>query len=208
MINLFTNNCLGAFTYQKLNLEYNNPFIWSVVTIEDMIKLLNHYHNIDWLNIKCEKTTEQIKGWNNSYNILVDNCFKIYYIHYKYNANCPTLTTYKNSVNKEYVHMDEYTTATYLRRVNRMLESQLPPMVYVSQSGNEGWDVRNLTALLSKYSPRALPICVIGERSLCKYRKDNVFVYEQNNCSGIPHVAEKNVQNVLNAYNSFYHKEK
>jgi hypothetical protein len=207
MINLFTNNCLGAFTYQEMKMEYNNPFMWSVVSIDDMVKLLNNYQNLDWFNIKCEKTTEKIKGWNNSYNILVDNCFRIYYIHYKYNEKCLTLTKHKNSVNKEYVHMGEYTTETYLRRVHRMIESKVPPMVYVSQSGNEGWTESNLTALLSKYSPRALPICVIGTKGLCKYNKDNVFVYPQGPGKSIQDIAHQHLPNVVNAYNTFYNKE-
>jgi len=207
MINLITNNCLGAFTYQKLNIEYNNPFIWSVVTIDDMVKLLNNYNTLNWFNIRCEKTTEMIKGWNNSYNILVDNCFRIYYIHYKYNPKCLTLTKHTNSVNKEYLHMDEYVTNTYLRRVKRMLNSNIPPMVYVQQSGNEGWTERNLEALLSKYSPRALPICVIGSRSLRKFTKDNVFVYEQGNCKSIQDIASSHLHNVVKAYNTFYNKE-
>ena len=42
-LNIISHNCIGARIYQQKNMEYGNPFMWSVIPPEDFW-YLNKYH--------------------------------------------------------------------------------------------------------------------------------------------------------------------
>lgn len=43
---IISNNCWGAFVYQKFNLQYNTPFVGLFLFAPDYIKLLKNFENM------------------------------------------------------------------------------------------------------------------------------------------------------------------
>lgn len=74
---LISDDCFGGFIYQRLNLEYNTPFMWLYLRDDEYIKLLKnlkYYLSLDLKFIKEE-------GVYHPLGILDD--VRIYFNHYK-----------------------------------------------------------------------------------------------------------------------------
>lgn len=125
-INIISHNCIGARIYQLKDMEYGNPFMWSVVSPDDFWYLYNHYNEIDFNNIKLTK----IKNDN---VIVIDEKINVYYIHYRFDKNAKTpVRRIKDGVDVYYNKIDEYILEKYNNRVRRMLEQKIKPIFIVS----------------------------------------------------------------------------
>jgi uncharacterized protein (DUF1919 family) len=125
-INIISHNCIGARIYQLKNMEYGNPFMWSVVSPDDFWYLYNHFDEIDFNNIRITK----IKNDN---VVVIDEKVKVYYIHYRYDKNAKTPTRrIKDGVDIYYDKIDDYIVEKYNNRVKRMLEQKVKPIFIVS----------------------------------------------------------------------------
>ena len=82
-MNIISNACHGAHLYIKMNEQYNNPFMWSVLHYKDLKNLCMNYENINFENIKV-MPCERIKG---ACSILLDDKILIEYIHYLYHPD-------------------------------------------------------------------------------------------------------------------------
>lgn len=125
-LNIISHNCIGARIYQQKNMEYGNPFMWSVIPPEDFWYLYNHYDDIDFSNIELTK----IKNDN---VVIVDGKVKVYYVHYRFDKNAKTpIQKIKDGVDIYYNKIDEYILEKYNSRLKRMLEQGVRPIFIVS----------------------------------------------------------------------------
>lgn len=116
---IINNSCAGGYLLRDLfKIEYNNPFIWCSMPVREIIKCINNFDKINWLNIEVklyENRTFKVK----CVNIIVDNCFTITYPHYIYK----NIETKKEGINVFSKDIIEYAKEKYIKRVNRMLNS-------------------------------------------------------------------------------------
>lgn len=125
-INIISHNCIGARIYQIKGIEYENPFMWSIVPPEDFWYLYNNYNNIDFKKIRLTKI-------KNDYVIIVDEKLKIYYIHYRYDEKCKVPTQrIKDGVDVYYNKIEDYILEKYNKRLERMLNNPVKPIFIVS----------------------------------------------------------------------------
>lgn len=55
-MNLLSNNCFGGHTYRYiLNKEYENPFTWTRLFSNDLIKLIEDFNIINFNNYEINK---------------------------------------------------------------------------------------------------------------------------------------------------------
>ena len=83
---IISNNCLGAYTYKMLGLEYTSPFIWSQTFLSDILKIVQDLSQLDFQNIRLtDANNEYIPDHRSkgSYAVQLENGAKSYFIHYK-----------------------------------------------------------------------------------------------------------------------------
>lgn len=152
-MNIICNNCGGADIYNLKKAEFNNPFIWSVVFADDMIKLVSNYNEINFNNYEPIILTETIAKENNydRFNptitgILIDNKIRIYYTHYLYSSQkkptkCgPDILYFKNY---------EYAYEKFEKRNLRMLNNKEEPVFLIFSYKRHGWTKEKIQKLIS-----------------------------------------------------------
>lgn len=125
-LNIISHNCVGSRIYQKKDLEYGNPFMWSIIPPDDFWYLYNHYDELNYDNIKLTK----IKNDN---VIIIDDKVKVYYVHYRYdkNAHEPTRRI-KDGVDIYYDKINDYILEKYQTRLERMKKQGIKPIFIVT----------------------------------------------------------------------------
>lgn len=142
-MNLICNSCLGARLYQLNKLEYKNPFMWNIITANDMITLIKNYKNINFNNYELMKSdyysrTEfyrnqfknELKRSLFIFKIRIDNQIDLHYVHYRFNAK-ESKTVIKD-VNVESNKIWEYVVEKYISRVKRMLSDNEAPKFVIT----------------------------------------------------------------------------
>jgi len=125
-LNIISHNCIGARIYQLKGMEYENPFMWSIIPPDDFWYLYNNYNNINFKKIRLTKV-------KNDYVIVVDEKIKIYYVHYRYDEKCKTPTRrIKDGVDIYYNKIEDYILEKYNKRLKRMLDEPIKPIFIVS----------------------------------------------------------------------------
>ena len=125
-LNIISHNCVGSRIYQKKDLEYGNPFMWSIIPPDDFWYLYNHYDELNYDNIKLTK----IKNDN---VIIIDDKVKVYYVHYRYDKNTHEPTRrIKDGVDIYYDKINDYILEKYQTRLARMKEQGIKPIFIVT----------------------------------------------------------------------------
>lgn len=125
---LISNSCLGAFTYQSMDLPFSSPFIWAQTCHEDILTVAKRFNTIDWYNIKISLKTNNL--FKNFIVITVDNILSINFFHYR-----QVFTPKKQVISGINVignDVYKYATEAYFRRVGRMLEDSGTPLFLIS----------------------------------------------------------------------------
>lgn len=142
-MNIIGNTCIGARLYQLNNSCYTNPFMWSIVDADSMIKLIENYKHIDFYNYDISKSDyyNRTSFYRNQYKnelkqplfifkITIDGLVDVHYVHYRFNAYKTTPTV--NGANVEGNRIYEYVVEKYISRVKRMVENNEQPKFVVT----------------------------------------------------------------------------
>lgn len=115
---IISNCCGGADVYVRNGSKFTNPFVWSEVFEDDLIRLIQHFPSIDFTDYDLVRKENTIFGVN------VSQEFTIWFPHYKYDKTCntPTKKGFDIYYNKNY----EYVITKYIERVERMTEEYTP----------------------------------------------------------------------------------
>lgn len=153
--NIISNNCFGGFIYKHLRMQYNNPFIFSMVHYGDMVNLVTH--SLNWGKIEVEHTRGQ-RHRNSAYDVVVDNQVRIHYEHYlEDGVHEPPIRKDCNVLGKD-IH--KYVVEKYFARAERMFDEAIQPYFVVSWHPSSGTlsDINNLVKTMNQYSKK---YCVI-----------------------------------------------
>lgn len=156
MLNVICNNCGGADFYKLNKQPYCNPFVWSCVFADDMIKLIQLYDDLNFENVKLIKLTDSIAHYNNYHEydsrkhicgINIDNTVNVFYTHYVYDPYHFEVKRIGSDVH--YIKNFEYVYNSYLRRVKRMLADTAADTIFVVIAFNRhGWNCEKINELL------------------------------------------------------------
>ena len=129
---VFSNNCCGAYLYNYMDAQYNNPAVWCRILYYSMYYIVTLYDSIDWLNYEIRKSTVK----QNVFDIVVDDKFFITYTHYLRDSKCSSIVTTSRYDKAHKVHymgvvkyckIWEYVVQKYIDRCKRLLDTHEDP---------------------------------------------------------------------------------
>lgn len=134
-------DCVGARMYEKLNLQFNNPFCWNRLSYKDFIFLADNLQKIDFNKINVNLINDPAKDKKDNVVGLVniDNKINILYPHYIQNSkyNKPT----KIDTDIYYDKMNEYILEKYTTRLNRMNLNENICLILHHKVDRKGFDI-------------------------------------------------------------------
>ncbi len=116
-MNIICTNCVGSRLYQELDIQYNNPFMWCIMSYDSFRILMTNFYNINFNEFRF---TDE----NGISSIVIDNKIKVLYPHYLQDDLYDTPT--KIEIGKydvrdvHYNDIRSYTIQKYKSRLNRM----------------------------------------------------------------------------------------
>lgn len=125
---LISNNCLAADFYKLNNMQFNHMFMWSTIYADDFIKFYENYMNNDFSRVELIRKKDD----NKRFGLNVDNCFNVFYMHYRYDANCKTPK--KTDIDVFYYKNYEYVYSAYIKRLARFNRSDNDLFVLITYS--------------------------------------------------------------------------
>lgn len=127
---LISNNCFSGFYYKNLNLEYNHPLFWGIMSEKDLLFLIKNYKTINWNNFSFNS--------DNELKIPVctlDKNINYFYTHYAYSEsdNVPRFTVNEENGarNVWYKNNLEYAKEKYEKRIKRIDKNAIPAFVII-----------------------------------------------------------------------------
>lgn len=183
-MNIVSNNCAGAFLYTKMGIEFNNPFMWSLIFAKDMVSLLRQTElnrtEPDWRKVSA-LFMSQSTATENHYveygddplipGLLIDNLFSVYFPHYRYrkDASTPIRNTINVYYNKNYI----FAANKYMQRLARWTTVHEPIRYLIVAYDRHGWTRTLVNELLSiEYNHRLLLVTTESVTS----NQDNVHI--------------------------------
>ena len=142
-MNVIANTCIGARFYQLNNMEYTNPFMWSIVPADDMINLIKNFDTINFKNYKIEKSdyynrtefyrkqfANELKEPYFIFKVRIDNLVDLHFVHYRFNSKYNNKTTI--DVNVFWNKIWEYVEEKYIKRIEKMLNINENPLFVIT----------------------------------------------------------------------------
>lgn len=148
-LNIVGNACFATFcTRDYLKQEYVNPFIWCEITFPNMYKLISHWDEINFSNIKIRYNEKD----NNYTIILLDYDIELLYLHYRNDPNAKTYTARGNDA--FYYDMPTHLLNQWNKHLSRMIETK--PIFAVMQTNGPKWDftdeeIAKIKSIKTKY---------------------------------------------------------
>lgn len=130
-MNIISNNCAGAFIYSYTKTEYNNPFMWSLLSSQAFETLMCRWDDINFGRISFPPLPETTKV-----TITVDGIIPVEYIHIKYDplAIQPRKESPDVYVAKPY----QYAYDKYIQRLKRMFLCKDKPIFLIADDVTPG----------------------------------------------------------------------
>lgn len=122
-MNIVSNNCLGGHMYNIYGTEFENPFIWSAISPEHMIKLINNFYDINFCGIKFDMCTRYQTNI-----MLLNNSIHIKYIHYIPDDKYAQIERIGHDVYGPFRLIYQYAFDNYVRRLHRMIDAAEEPL--------------------------------------------------------------------------------
>ena len=58
-MNIVSNNCLGGYAFNILEMQHQNPFAFCTIFDDDFIYIMEHFNEINWSNIEILPVTRE-----------------------------------------------------------------------------------------------------------------------------------------------------
>lgn len=130
-MNIIATDCVGGFTYKKLGIQYNNPFMYTFMSFKDIVYLANNLPTVNFSNL-CGMGLSSC--WPNTIFINIDNKVKL---HFRHDIFTKTVNIPIHKEQSDYIgstkEMMQHILQTYIRRVQRMISSNEPPTFVIHE---------------------------------------------------------------------------
>lgn len=131
-MNIVSNSCIGAYLMRDYyKYQYNNPFCWSFILVDDFITLMNEWDNIDFMNYTLEKRGKKLEE---GFKTVIDSKVTLLWYHYLFSTKYNKPTTKNIDVFSN--HIWEYIIEKYEERTKRMLAAKEKPIFIFADSYN------------------------------------------------------------------------
>lgn len=117
------NNCISSRLYEQLKLEFNNPFIWMVLTYDSVYYLMSNWNSMNFDKFVIEAS----KFKNNTFVLIIDGKVELHFVHYVFDKNANTPFKEQKYTkdgawygNVRFKNIVSYIKEKYISRLNRM----------------------------------------------------------------------------------------
>lgn len=171
------NNCISTRMYEKLNIQFNNPFCWGRFTYTDFKKIIMEWNDINFNIIDISKLNDS--------HLIVDNKIDFYYQHYKYDEkyNIPT----KKDIDIYYNKIYSYIFDKYFERLKRMDKQDSITYILHQQQLSDKYQISNEDCLdFIQMQTNQQKILVTYDKTLLAYNKyrTNIIFADENKTTG------------------------
>lgn len=131
-MNLVSNSCVGAYLMRDYyKYQYNNPFCWSFILVDDFVTLMKDWDNINFMNHELKKCGKKLED---GFKTIIDGKITLLWYHYKFSPKFKKPTT--KGIDVYYDHIWEYIIKKYEERTRRMLALKEKPIFIFADSYN------------------------------------------------------------------------
>lgn len=171
---IVSNSCVGARMYERLNKEFDNPFVWCRVTKDDFIKMVDDWDAVDFENYEIVQDGDL-------YGVRVDNTFDIYYPHYIQDDQYeePTRMTGEHGLDIRYKDIRSFIEDKYTSRTERMNKDNTTFLLIQSSRSNFN-ELKNLEEAqqhLIKKGYKSITACNYPEMKHLETENNMVVVF-------------------------------
>lgn len=201
-MNLISEDCHGAFTYEEMGEQFANPFMWSYITKNDMYYLIKHYDEINFQNYEIAKSfvRNRPKDKMDIFRIHIDDKIDIHYSHYHFSKNDNKIRIQKPEVywNKIW----EYVVEKYEKRLKRMKDKPIFFVNFARQEYNE----ENRRRLLTEDFKYKIIIITENEDELKYITEKKMIIVDKTeplSMDGLPNrYVKRNIDKIKNFINA------
>ena len=136
-MNVIGNNCTSAQLYKISNKEFDNPFMWVIITSGEFLKLIKNFHKINFRNRKLIKTRIPTVKHREVAAILIDDLVTVTFPHHVKDEKYNKPTVCKSDFtgwDVRYKYIGGYLLEKYDKRIERMLKNNEPPTFLLDTS--------------------------------------------------------------------------
>lgn len=177
-MNLIGNDCVSACFYVKSNVQFNNPFTWSITNYPHMLYIIQNYSNINWKRYSILKSTAK----NNTFKICVDGKINIHYVHC---VQSESITETLDRGNRYSKNIDLKVVETYAKRTYRMLAQNEEPIFLINtyKDQRHQYSLENVIKLC-KLALKYHVILITPHKELLKYKSDKLHIIIDDSLDG------------------------
>lgn len=175
---IICNNCLGARFYKEHEYEFNNPFMWNCIELNEFIKLIKNLNNIDMSKPIFSLVKTETRHYVNA--VIGDN-INFNFIHYLYDEkqNEPI------KIGADIIYKDilEYVKTKYFERLSRMPKDKIF-IVNTAHYKSEEHFVNSKGEILLKsldiLANTNKIIVILDKQHKLTYKPNFIVIYENN----------------------------
>jgi hypothetical protein len=173
MINttIIASNCTGAYLYKYSNKPFTNPFMWSLLSYNDMISLITKLSSINFNHIIPPKDPVKIP------RIIIDNKVSVLYPHI--NLDIKANTPYKNNGNIYTSIPAKYAIEKYYTRINRWSSLNARPCFVIGEDKkwtSEAININDIERLLPQIENTTFDVYIFTMTQRIAYEGNNAHI--------------------------------
>lgn len=201
---IICNDCFGSFLLKKLNLPFENPFVWVRIPLKDFVKLIKIFPKLNFNDIEISLNRDyknEFKLWpcDALSPVITCNTIRFFFNHYKYNPN--DKTPRKQEPDVFYYRNYEYALEKWNERSKRITnETPIIILHHNDLQNDKNADVYNV---INECKEKKYKLIIISNLSIQSEGKI-LSIY----CSDVSPLAVKNcVDRYFNQIKSFINEQ-
>ena len=195
-MNIIANDCTGAYLYtEQLKQDFQNPFIWSSIDIDNFCILIEKFNVLDFNNISyrlIENNSDVCKNGSQVVQITIDNTVDVYYFHYIYNTKYKTPT--KAEGHTQCSCIVQYALDTYRRRLEKMIEK---PIFLWDASQKKWYNKSNVNIIERLKNIKTDYTIIVYAANIENSRNDNMILIKNTTGRFEVNIGAKNIYKLI-----------
>jgi len=164
---IISNDCFGSFLLRKLNLPFENPFVWSKIHLKDFLKLIEKYPTLHYNDAEISLNRDYKKEFklyscDSLSPVITCDGIRIFFNHYKYNAN--DKTPRKKTPDVFYYRNYEYALEKWYERSKRITNEK--PIIVLHYSDKDNDKIEYVYKIINECKKKEYKIILISDLNI------------------------------------------
>ena len=195
---VISSNCISGYWYRDVvKKQYEVPFIWCNIKLNDFIYLIKNFDTIDFNNVKTVISNGELVASNGKEHVkvVINNKISVYFIHYKQSKENISNPIVKD-VDVVCPDVVKYTDELWKERSKRIPYNKIRVWVFWDDTVCTDTDLVEFFKVAEE-KPNEIFV-LITEKKNIKPKTKNLLVLKKKTYKVLPHM--KDLENALNNY--------